>query len=195
MLKLMPGIKALRIYFYAKHKEDWMPLIETITDYNPRIKELKFNHVNEEILKEIAKKIGPKIKILYLYDYNKQSTESENIGSTFEFKEFPKLKELWIHFCHFEPEMLESIPGTLKKIELIWLEDENYLKSIKALINSNHSSSIECLIVYGLCSQGFELICENFKNLRFLRFYFQEQFNPRNIRKLKHLNGFDLGSG
>lgn len=167
MLELMPALKVLTFDFTKIKKEDWMALIDTITIFNPLIQELYFSNVHQYILEGIIKKIGPKIKILHLLNFGCHPKIRWSLAEG-----FPNLEELKLDDCNVFSVALESTPSTLKKLTFYAnLFKNRHLKVIKALRKSPHSLSIEHLYLNNTCPEGFELICEHFRNLKAFKLF------------------------
>lgn len=141
MIALMTGLKSFKFDFKRISNEEKMRLIKTIINYCPLIKDLELTYVDEVDLEKLITKFGTKIKILilessYLSDFKNREFQR----SILEF--LPNLEQLELSYCEFYPKILESIPSTLKMLSFRYII---HLNVINALINSNHSSSIECL--------------------------------------------------
>lgn len=183
MLKLMSGLKSFEFDFRSINEKNRMTLIETIINNNPLIEEFKLKWINKECLENMIKNIGTNIKILHL-SYSDLRTK---IGRS-PFEGLPNLEELKLTNCIIISEMFKWIPATMKKLIFYGYSGQSMNREvIEAVIDSNNSSSIEDLAINDLSSDTFELICENFKNLKSIQFRFHIIFDPQNIRKLKSL--------
>lgn len=177
--------------------EDRIKLIKTIATFNPRIEELTLYGANGLIIEEIIwLQIGYKLKILDL-----KFCDIKSRSGRMMLKGLPNIQELRLAKCNYRAEMFESMPSTMKTLivrELHycgthWDEEEMFdSKVVEAIARSNNASSIEKLEVDDIDSECFELICDQFLDLKSLKFGFKEQFDSENLRKLNQLKELNL---
>lgn len=187
LLKLMPGLKSFKFDFNIINEKEWITLIETVISYNPLIQEFRLTSISGQILQKIITKFGSKIKVLWLADIDLDNEFGRSL-----FEGLPILEKLKMA-ANIDPLMFDSIPVSLKKLSLCNSNNEEFhFEIVKALINSSHSSSIECLKIEYLSSEAIGLICDNFEHLQSFKCECDETFNPINLRKLKQLKKLHL---
>lgn len=193
MLKLMPAIKSIKLNYTIQLKEKFNQIIETIANYNPLLDEISLvlimdEQVHDECLEKIIEKLGSKLKVLNL----RCSWFDNELGRSL-FEGLPNLVELKMEECIIAPEMFEFIPGTLKKLSLLFSGysiDEGSTDVIEALARSDHSSLLEDFMIDDITHQGFELICRHFPSIKILYLVYPSINDARSLRELRNLKKF-----